>query len=357
MTSILSTGGAGGYSGIGASLDLLNAQNTAISAAISTGVNSDSYAGLGDQRYQALSLQPQITQVAAWQQNVTTAQSDLALSQTALTQIASIATSLETSLTSLQSDTSASTIGAAAKQAALGLSQLASLANTEGGTGYVFGGTYADTPPVSDPSNIMSSTLVQSIAASVATVATNGAQITQAATVAAASDNTAGQSVFSAALSTDAQTAAASSRSVIVGTGQRVTSGFVLTQGCAASGSSTGSSIRDLIRELAVVAALPTADSSSSGYADLITDTASSVDATSQSLIQTQSQLGQDQDVLSSQATTLTSVSTALANQLGSAKNSDPTALSTLLANNKDQLTASYTLIADMKGLSLASYL
>ena len=58
-------------------VDQLNAQNAALQGQLSSGVLSNSYAGLGDQRYQALNLQPQITAVGAWQQNVTSAQTTL----------------------------------------------------------------------------------------------------------------------------------------------------------------------------------------------------------------------------------------------------------------------------------------
>ena len=357
MTVSSIAAGTGQIATMASALDRLNDQNASIQGAIDSGVVADSYAGLGAQRYQSLSLQPEITRVDAWQQNVTTAQTNLSISQTALTQIASIGTALKTSLISLQGDRSSTTINAAASQAKLALSQLASLANTKGSSGYVFAGTHADTAPVTDPDNIATSTMVTSIAASVSTVGTNGDTATVAATVAAAADNTAGKSVFSTALSVDPVASGASARRVMVGPSDQVSTGFVLTQGSTASGSSTGSSIRDLMRELAVVAALPSADSSGAGYASLIDDTATSVTATNNAITQTQSELGQAQNDLTSQQTSLSTLSSALTKQLGTAKDSDSAALSTALSNNKAQLTAAYTLIADMKGLSLASYL
>ena len=357
MTFSAITAGAGPYASLASALNQLNDQNSAIQGAITSGVEADSYAGLGDQRSQALSLQPEITRLSAMQQNVTTAQSELSLGTSAFSQIAAIGTALQTSLTSLESDRSAGTIQIAASQAQQALSQLAALANTKGTTGYVFAGVYSDTPPITDPANIGSSAMVTSIAASVASVGINGAAATEAATFAAAADNSAGASVFAPALSVDPASAASSARSVMVGVSDSVPAGFVLTQGVPGSASSTGSPIRDLMRALAVVASLPSADSSTPGYADLVADTSRSVATTNGSLIQTQSQLGQLQNDLSTHASSLSPLSSALSKQLDASKDSDPAALSTALSNNMAQLTAAYSLIADMKGLSLASYL
>lgn len=357
MTLSSITAGSGPIASLASALDRLNDQNSAIQSAITSGVQADSYAGLGDQRSQALSLQPEITRLSAWQQNVTTAQSELSLGTSAFGQIAAIGAALQTSLTSLESDRSPSTIQIAASQARQALSQLASLANTRGSTGYVFAGVHSDTAPITDPGSIGSSALVAGIAASVASVGANGAAATEAATVAAAADNGAGTSVFAPALSVDPASAASSARSVMVGVSDSVRAGFVLTQGVPASAASTGSSIRDLMRALAVVASLPGADSSTQGYADLVADTTRSVTSTNDSLIQTQSQFGQLQNDLSTHASSLSTLSSALNKQLEASKGSDPASLSTALSTNKAQLTAAYSLIADMKGLSLAAYL
>ena len=50
-------------------------------------------------------------------------------------------------------------------------------------------------------------------------------------------------------------------------------------------------------------------------------------------------------------------MSDALQSQLGAAKDSDPTTTRTQQVAVQNQLTASYTLIADMKSLNLAQYL
>ncbi len=67
--------------------------------------------------------------------------------------------------------------------------------------------------------------------------------------------------------------------------------------------------------------------------------------------------LGQTQAQLASQSDMLGSVSDALATRLGAVRNSDAATLSSEVNATQNQLTASYTLIADMKGMSLAACL
>lgn len=339
------------------SVDRLAEQNAALQGQLTSGVVSDSYAGLGDQRTVALDLQPQITKAAAWQGNITSAQNTLSVTQTAMSRITMIAANLQTSLVSLQSNTSPTNVTLAASQARQSLTELASLLNTQNGSQYVFGGDASDTAPVADPSSITTSSFFQTIAASVAGVATNGAAATETATVLTAADNSIGTSVFSGALSVDATTAATISHSVTVGDQQHVTVGFVATQGGAASAASTGSSMRDLMRALAVVGSLDKADASSSAFSTLVTDTATQLQGVSSSLNLTVASLGQTQTQLTSHGSSLSQLSDALIKQLGLVKDSDPAALSTQLTATQNQLQASYSLIADMKGMSLASYL
>jgi len=339
------------------SVDRLAAQNTALQGQLTSGVVSDSYGGLGDQRTVALNLEPQITKVAGWQSNITSAQNTLSVTQTVMSRITTIATNLQTSLVSLEGNTSSTDVSLAASQARQSLTELASLLNTQSGSQYVFGGNASDTAPVTDPSSITTSSFFQTIAASVAGVAVNGAAATETASVSAAADNSTGQSVFSGALSVDATMAATNGHSVTVGDQQHVTVGFVATQGETASATSTGSSIRDLMRALAVVGSLDQAGASSSGFSTLVTDTASQMQAVSSSLNLTVASLGQTQAQLTGQSSSLSQLSNALTKQLGLVKDSDPATLSTQLTMTQNQLQASYSLIADMKGLSLAAYL
>ena len=111
------------------------------------------------------------------------------------------------------------------------------------------------------------------------------------------------------------------------------------------------------MRALATVGSLDQADAGSAGFATLVNDTSSQMAGVSASLTTSVAALGQTQAQLTTQAGSLSLVSDALTQQLGTVKDSDPALLSTQITTTQNQLQASYSLIADMKGMTLASYL
>lgn len=338
-------------------VDQLSSQLVTLQGEQSSGILADSYAGLGDQRYQALNLQPEITKVAAWQGNITAAQTTLGVTQTAMSSISGIATSLQTSLLSLQSDKSATNLSTVTTQARSALTELASLLNTTSGSQYVFAGNASETAPITDPANITDSGFFQTIANSVASVGTTGAAAVETASVDAAADTTSGQSAFSATLSVSATAAKSLSHTVTVGDQQQVAVGVVATQGGAATATSTGSPIRDLMRALAVVASLGQADSSSAAFSTLVDDTSTQMTAVSSGLNLMVASVGQTQTQLTSQTSSLSDLSNSLTEQLGVTKDADYLTLSTQITGTQAQLQASYSIIADMKNLSLTNYI
>ena len=336
-------------------IDTLNARNDILTAQTSTGVLSSSYAGLGDEADAAISLEPQITATNAWQTNLTQMQTKFSATQNALSGITAIATSLQNSLLSLQATSSPSTVALASNTARQQLTQLTSLLNTQSGDNYVFAGTASDQPPAS--SDLASSGMVSSIISAVVQVGTVGASATEAATLAAASDNSAAGSVFSAQLSVPATVASALVPQVQVGLNMTLASGIVATQGGAASGQSTGSPIRDLIRGLATVAGLSGAAASSAGLQSLLSDMSAQMPSLMQGLAGLTACVGTLQDTATSQSGSLSDINAALQGQLNAAKGSDPATTRTQQIAVQNQLTASYTLIADMKTLTLAQYI
>ena len=338
-------------------IDQLNAQNNTLTAEQSTGEVSGSFAGLGDQAYEAISLGPQITAASTWQNNVSQLQSRLSVSQTALSGISSIATSLQSSLSNLESTSSTAGIAAASDSAKRALTQLTSLLNTQDGDNYVFAGAASDQAPVTS-ADLASSSMVSSIMNAVAQVGETGAAATEAATLASAGDNSSSGSVFSSQLSVSPLAAAGMVSQVQVGPGgATIATGVTATQGSAAGAQSTGSPIRDLIRSLATVAGLSGADPTSAGFAQLVSDTVSQVQTVMTGITGLVSQVGEAQSSATAQSSTLSDLSSALQGQLGSITGADQAAVRTQQVAVQDQLTASYTLIADMKALTLAQYL
>ena len=201
-------------------IDKLNAQNNDLTAQISSGVVADSISGLGEQAYQAVSLEPQITAMAAWQTNLSQTQTKLSATQAALSGISAIASSLQTSLTSMAALNSPSEIAAASDSAKQQLTALTSLLNTRSGDAYVFAGAASDQPPVSG--DLATGSAVSSIMSAVAAVGTTGASATESATLASAGS----ANIFSVPLA-----AGDSAPQVQVGQDQTIASGIVATQG------------------------------------------------------------------------------------------------------------------------------
>jgi len=337
-------------------VDQLSAQNNQLTEQISTGLVSTDYAGLGADAYQAISLDPQISQLGAWQTNITQAQVKLSATQSAMTGINSIATSLQTSLLTLQSSSSAGTIATMSQQALQQLTQLTSLLNTSTGSSYVFAGTASDQAPVPS-SDLASSSVVSGIISAVAQVGTNGAAATESTTLSIASGASAAGSIFSSQLSVSPASAATLVPQVQIGSGDMLASGLVASQGTAASASSTGSPIADLIRGLATVAGLSQAGPSSAGYQTLVSDTLTQVGSAVQGLQTMTSQVGAMQDQATSQSSLLSDTTDALQSQLTNITGSDLATVRTQQVAVQNQLTASYTLISDMRTMNLAQYL
>ena len=353
MTGTISSFGFGGIS----SQLLLGVQNlsqsqSSLQLEASTGVLSSSYAGLGASRTQALALQPAITQVSAWTSNVTNAQNTLTTTQTALSQISTIAQDLTSSLSTLGSTLTYSTVTTAATAAQSALTSLGNLLNTKQGDSYVFAGQQNTTAPVS--TDLGTSDLATQIEQAVSQLGSTSADDVLSTTEDLASNTAAGQP-FSAAVSTSPDQAYQQKMQVVVGQSETVSVGMVATQ--SATSTSTTSPIRDLMRNLMVVASLGSSSTSASDYSSLISGLQSSMETVTSGLGDMSGLLGVQQNSLTTQASMLSQMSSALTSQLGQVKDADLAQVSTQVTDTNNQLQASYSLIADMKGMTLASYL
>ncbi|EHH67679.1 flagellin [Gluconobacter morbifer] len=357
MTGTVSSFGFGGLSGqMLLGLQTLTKSQSSLQGQTSTGVTADSYAGLGSARTQALALQPAITRISSWSGNVTAAQNKLTSTQTALSQISDIASDLTSTLGVLSSTSSISTqsVVTASAQAKNALSTLTGLLNTQQGDTYVFAGQQSSVAPVSE--NLEGSDLYTQVENAVSQLGTKDASavLSQATTCAA---NTKPDSPFSASLSTDPVSAANENQKIVMGQNETVSVGLVATQGEAASALSTGSPVRDLVRNLMMVASLGTTDTGSRDYTDIIQDLQTSTQNVTSSLADMSGVMGVQQDSLTTHSSLLSQMSSALTTQLGNTKDADLAQVSTQFTDTNNQLQASYSIIADMKSMTLASYL
>jgi flagellar hook-associated protein 3 FlgL len=348
---------SGDYSTLGqliADNGAIKSQLDKLTEQVSSGLVSNSYGGLGAGAQQALDLNPQINSLAAQQNAIAAVSGRQSVTQTALSEIASIASNFAAQTVNLNGVDPADvdSVAASAKQA---LVEIASLLDSTDGSTYVFAGTDSSNPPIPDPSDITSSSWYAQINAAVAALGTNGASATAASTLAIAESNAPGTTPFSAGLSTSPTVA-----TLDTGDGQQVQVGLLAntnTLATSTGASTTGSYTRDLMRGLATLASLSSAQVNTAGFTDLVADTRTSLQGAVTALATETGALGNIQSGLTAQATQASDTSTALTTQLSSVQDVDMAKTMTLLSATQTQLQASYQMLAAQKNLSLVQYL
>jgi flagellar hook-associated protein 3 FlgL len=357
---------SGGISGIGypamgqliSGLTQINRSFTALTQQASDGLIADTYAGLGSTASVALSLGPQIDNLQVAQTNISAAGGPAQVTQTAMTQIQSIASNLLSEMPTLQG-LDPTGIDSVAADARSDLATVAGLLDSQYDGVYVFAGQDTANPPVPNPDQMTSSGFYTQISTAVGALTTNGATATAAATLAIASSTTVGTSPFSATYL--AQPASdLTPPAVATGDGQSQTAGLLASAniGPVSTGTSTtGSYMLDLMRALATVGSLSSSQSSDPNYAQLVSDTQTSVTGAISAMSTDVGILGEQQASLTTLGTTLSDTQTALTTQLSSAENVDMAATLSNLALTQTQLQESYQLIAAASGMSLAKFL
>jgi flagellar hook-associated protein 3 FlgL len=339
----------GQLSALVADNDTITARLDQLEQQASTGYVAPTLGGLGGTAArQVLDLRPQIAQNGQYQANINAVQGQLSTTQSALSSISTIASQFYADLPNLSS-VNPSEIDSIAQQAKQALSQVASLIDTKDGDTYVFAGQTPGTAPISNPDAIASSAFVTNIASQVAGLGANGGPATAAGTLSAAVANSPFASTLSSAVPT-----------VQVSPSEFVQVGVLANKNTLAtsSGSSTtGSYMTDILRSLATLASLSSAQANLPGFSSLVQDTSQSLSGAISTLNNEAGALGNIQSNLTARGTDLGTTQTALKGQLSSATDVDMAATLTSLTQTQTQLQASYQVIASTKNLSLANYL
>jgi flagellar hook-associated protein 3 FlgL len=324
----------------------------------SSGLISNTYAGLGATAPVALSLAPQVDNLQLAQSNIAAASGPAQITQNAMTQIGSIAANLLAEMPTLDGLTT-SAVDTVAANARGDLAQVADLLDSQYGDVYVFAGQDTSNPPVPNPDQITSSGFYTQISAAVGNLTTNGAAATAASTLAIASSTAVGTSPFSATYLAQAP-GTLTPPAVATGDGQSQTLGLLASAniGPVSTGTSTtGSYMLDLMRALATVGSLSSSQADDPNFAALVSDTQTSVTGAITAMNTDVGILGEQQSSLTSLSTTLGDTQTALTGQLTTATNVDMAATLSNLSLMQTQLQESYQLISADSGLSLAKIL
>jgi flagellar hook-associated protein 3 FlgL len=348
---------------------------------VSSGLVSQTYAGLGVGAGVSLNLNPQLMALQTYQSNIDQAAGAMQVTQTAMSQIQQIAATFSADIPNLNglSSTEVDSIASSARQA---LAQVANLLNTQDGNNYVFGGQDTGNPPVPSGDNILSSNFYTQINAAVTGAAgvpgvgllggASGATVAAATLLIAKSNVTdtglgTGTSPFSAYLSQPPPGPGSTISAAVVQTGEggTVQTGLLASANSVAvspgTGSapptSTGSYMRDLMRALATLGSLSSSQINMPGFGALVQDTGTSLNGVVTAMAVDVGVLGNTQANLTKTQTQLSDTATAVSGQLSSVQEVDmATALSQLTAT-QTQLQASYRLITGANSLSLVNFL
>jgi flagellar hook-associated protein 3 FlgL len=366
MSSAIGNGEFGLYGGlVGEAL----ADSTTIKQQLDTltqqagdGYVADTYAGLGSGAAgTALSLQPEIASLQAFQNNIAAATGTMGVAQTALGQISAIASNFYTQAVNL-SGLDPSEVDSIASDAQSALQQVANLLDTTDGGEYVFAGQDSQTPPVPDPDAITGSGFFTQIEAAVAGLAANGGTATSQAVIAIASSNATGTSPFSAALSQPAAALSGLLPTVANGPGQQTPVGIVASANASVASigtaaTTTGSYTRDILAALATLGSLSSSQANDAGFSTVVGNVYASLGNAITALNQDAGVMGDQQSALQTQATTMSDMSTALQTQVGNVEDVNMAQTLSALTQTQTRLQASYQLISGLQSLSLAKYL
>lgn len=320
---------------------------------------ADTFAGLASAAPTVLDLRPAIATREAWQRNIDAAGGRMAVTQASLERIGAIAQDFYARIPNLNGLDTA-TIDSVAANARAALREVAGLLNATAGGVYVFAGQDSGHAPVPNPDNILSSGFFAQINAAVANLSVAGAPATAAATLGIAASNASGTSPFSAFLSQSAAALQGQGSTVAVGARQREATGVLASaNGFIASGggSTTGSYMRDVMRALATLGALTSAQEGAGGFHELVADTRESLRGAISALAADAGVLGDTQAHLATVRARLGTEATALTGQVSDAEDVDMAATLSRLSLVQAQLQSSYQMIASAQSLSLARFL
>lgn len=330
----------------------------------SSGLIGDTYAGLGTGASVALDLRPQVANLQTWQNNIDASTGRIAVTQTAMTNIQSIAANFYAQLNNINGANAGAvdTIAASARDA---LSQVASQLDTQYGGVYVFAGQDTANPPVPNPDNIAdgtANTFFGQIKSDVGSLGNPDSATTVAQHTLADAAFGSSVSPFSTYLSTTDPPALPT---VQVGQNSATTIGLSASHNGLipqplpdnVNFTTTGSYMRDVLRALATIGSLSGSKANVAGFQDLVQNTRTSLTGAISAMAQDAGVLGNVQSSLTATQSTLADTQIALTGQVSSAEDVDMAKTLSQLSLVQTQMQASYQLISGMSGLSLVKFL
>ena len=150
-----------GSSILGQSVQNINNQLTNLSTELSTGVKSQTYAGMGVNEGFAVAARAQLSNISAFTTTMTNVNTIISAANTALQSLSQTASSVQSSAAATPQNLTSSGQTIAQQNAASQLSSIVGILNTQVGDRYIFSGNAINTPAVASADDIMNGTATQ----------------------------------------------------------------------------------------------------------------------------------------------------------------------------------------------------
>ncbi|RVT95660.1 hypothetical protein EOD42_15790 [Rhodovarius crocodyli] len=339
---------------------LLRARFEVLSRQSSNGLKGTSLSDLGTDLPRTVDLQNSIKRNETYSRTMDQAGARMSVMQTALSRLSAIATEFRAEISTALSSSNTNSLVTVQSRAKAALKEVGQLLNTQLNGEYLFGGSDLANPPIPDPDGLPTSTMANTIATAVTGLTNANATAVNAATLAAAQDTSAGNSVFSAFLEDPAQGAGEARRSVPVSDGERMTYGIKANANGSANstGDTTGSWARDLLRGLMTLSSLTDTQMQQGQGFDAVADSLRNIFKSAESaLAEETGSLGAVQKQVEAAKTRQSDINTQLTGQLSGLTEVDMATTLTRLQATQTQLEASYRITASLANLTLTKFL
>ncbi len=349
----------GAIGALSAEAALLRGRMETLGRQVADGRRGPLYGDIAPEARRAIDLRAEIARREGYGASIGRALGRGAAAQAALGRLAQIAEQFFAETMTLNGAEPTRT-AAVATMARAAMEEVAGLLNERHAGDYLFAGSDTANPPVPDPANIATGGMAAQIAAAVAGLGGGNAAAVAAATRAAAMDDTAGVTPFSAFLADPAQGGSEAPRSLVAADGERLAYGLFANRNARAvsTGETTGSWARDLLRGLATLAALdPAQGQLGADFTELVGTVREGLRSAVQGLGEEAGLLGAAETRLEAMRAQHAEVTVALRGQLAGIEEVDMAETLTRLQATQAQLEASYRAIALLGELTLARFL
>jgi hypothetical protein len=146
---------------LGQSVQNISNQLTNLSTELSTGVKSQTYAGMGVNEGFAVAARAQLSNISAFTTTMTNVNTIISAANTALQSLSDTASSVQSSAAATPQNLTSSGQTIAQQNAASQLSSIVGILNTQVGDRYIFSGSAINTPAVASADDIMNGTATQ----------------------------------------------------------------------------------------------------------------------------------------------------------------------------------------------------